>query len=126
MTGWLILVFICIGVALICFGIDLLIERRRAKANGYKFYYEPNNWFCMTVAICAILFLIFGLVALVVPIDSAHRIADLQAILEVDPTNDVAISDLVKYAQDVERFGMFADKWTVREKIAELLTIYGG
>ena len=126
MTGWLILVFICIGAALICFGIDLLIERRRAKANGYKFYYEPNGWFCMTVAICAILFLIFGLVALVVPIDSAHRIADLQAILEVDPTNDVAISDLVTYAQDVERFGMFADKWTVREKIAELLTIYGG
>ena len=126
MTGWLLLVFICIGVALICFGIDLLIERRRAKAHGYKFDYEPNYWFCMTVAICAILFLIFGLVAIMVPIDAAHRIADLQAILEVDPTNDVAISDLVKHAQDIERFGMFADKWTVREKIAEIIASYGG
>ena len=126
MTGWLILVFICIGVALICFGVDLLIERRRAKANGYKFYYEPNEWFCVTVAICAILFLIFGLVAIVVPIDSAHAVADAQAILEVDPTNDVAIASVVEWLQNIERFGMFADKWLVREELAELIATYGG
>lgn len=123
MTGWFILFICCVSVAAICLGIDLLIERKNIKKYGG---YEANYWAMMVIAICGVLALIFGLVAVVVPIDSAHAVADVQAILEVDPTNDVAIARIVEWTQNIERFGMFADKWSVREELAELLASYGG
>ena len=123
MTGWMILFMCCIGIAAICLGIDLIIERKTIK----KYHcYEANFWAMMVIAICGVLALVFGLLALVIPIDSAHVIADAQAILELDSTNDVAIANLVEWQQDIERYGIFADKWLVREEIAELLTAYGG
>ena len=123
MTGWMILFMCCVGIAAICLGIDLIIERKTIK----KYHcYEANFWAMMVIAICGVLAFVFGLLALIIPIDSAHVIADAQAILELDPTNDVAIANLVEWQQDIERFGMFADKWLVREEIAELLTAYGG
>lgn len=121
MTGWMILFMCCVSVAAICLGIDLIIERK-----NLKYGYEANFWAITVIAICGVLALIFGMCALVIPIDSAHRIADMAAILELDPTNDVAIANLVEWQQAIERFGMFADKWPVREEIAELLAIYGG
>lgn len=123
MTGWFILFICCVSVAAICLVIDLLIERKNIKKYGS---YEANYWAMMVIAICGVLALIFGLVAILVPIESAHAVADVQAILEVDPTNDVAIASIVKWVQDIERFGMFADKWLVREELAELLASYGG
>lgn len=123
MTGWLILFMCCVGIAAICLGIDLIIERKTIKKCGC---YEANFWAIMVIAICGVLALIFGLLAIAVPIDSAQRIADITAILEIDPTNDVAISRLVEWQQAIERYGIFADKWLVREEIAELLTAYGG
>jgi len=123
MTGWLILFMCCVSIAAICLGIDLIIERKTIKKYGC---YEANFWAMMVIAICGVLAFIFGLLALVIPIDCAHRIADITAILEVDPTNDVAIARLVEWQQDIERFGIFADKWLAREDIAELLTAYGG
>ena len=123
MTGWFILFICCVSIAAICLGIDLIIERKTIKKYGC---YEANFWAITVISICGVLALIFGMCALVIPIDSAHRIADLQAVLEVDPTNDVAISRLVEWSQDIERYGMFADKWSVREEIAELMSIYGG
>ena len=123
MTGWLILFMCCVSIAAICLGIDLIIERKTIK----KYHcYEANFWAMMVIAICGVLAFIFGMAALVIPIDSAQRIADITAILEIDPTNDVAIARLVEWQQDIERFGMFAEKWLVREEIAELLTAYGG
>ena len=122
MTGWLILFMCCVGIAAICLGIDLIIERKYIKKYGY----EPNFWAIVVFAICGILVLVFGLTAIVVPIDSAQRIADITAILEIDPTNDVAIANLVEWQQAIERYGIFADKWLVREEIAELITAYGG
>ena len=121
MTGWFILFMCCVGIAAICLGIDLIIERK-----NLKYGYEANLWAIMVSAICGVLALVFGLVAIVVPIDSAHAVADVQAILETDPTNDVATARLVEWTQDIKRFGMFADKWQVREDIAELMAIYGG
>lgn len=123
MTGWLILFMCCVGIAAICLGIDLIIECKTIKKYGF---YEANFWAVMVIAICGVLALIFGLLAIAVPIDSAQRIADITAILEVDPTNDVAIARLVEWQQAIERYGIFADKWLVREEIAELLTTYGG
>lgn len=123
MTGWMILFMCCVGIAAICLGIDLIIERKTIKKHHC---YEANYWAMMVIAICGVLALVFGLLALVIPIDSAHVIADAQAILELDPTNDVAIANLVEWQQDIERYGMFADKWLVREEITELLTAYGG
>ena len=123
MTGWFIVFICCVSVAAICLGIDLLIERKNIKKYGG---YEANFWAMMVIAICGVLALIFGLVAILVPIESAHAVADAQAILEVDPTNDVAIASIVEWLQDIERFGMFADKWLVREELAELVTTYGG
>ena len=123
MTGWLILFMCCVSIAAICLGIDLIIERKTIK----KYHcYEANFWAMMVIAICGVLAFIFGMAALVIPIDSAQRIADITAILEIDPTNDVAIARLVEWQQDIERFGMFAEKWLVREEIAELLTACGG
>jgi hypothetical protein len=121
MTGWFILFMCCVSIAAICLGIDLIIERK-----NLKYGYEANYWAIMVIAICGVLALIFGLVAIVIPIDSAHAVADVQAILETDPTNDVAIARLVEWTQDIKRFGMFADKWPVREEIAELMATYGG
>ena len=122
MTGWMILFMCCVGIAAICLGIDLIIERKNLKKYGYN----ANFWAITVIAICGVLAFIFGLFALVIPIDSAQRIADITAILEIDPTNDVAIANLVEWQQDIERYGMFADKWLVREEITELLTTYGG
>ena len=121
MTGWFILFMCCVSIAAICLGIDLFIERK-----NLKYGYEANFWAITVIAICGVLALVFGLVAIVVPIDSAQRIADITAILEIDPTNDVAIARLVEWTKAIERFGMFADKWPVREEIAELMAIYGG
>ena len=123
MTGWFLLFICCVSVAAICLVIDLIIERKNIKKYGG---YEANYWAMMVIAICGVLALIFGLAAIVVPIDSAQRIADITAILEIDPTNDVAIARLVEWTKDIERFGIFADKWPVREEIAELMAIYGG
>ena len=123
MTGWFIVFICCVSVAAICLGIDLLIERKNIKKYGS---YEANYWAMMVISICGVLALIFGLVAIIVPIDGARAVADVQAILEVDPTNDVAIASIVEWLQDIERFGMFADKWLVREELAELVTTYGG
>ena len=123
MTGWLILFMCCVSIAAICLGIDLIIERKTIKKYGC---YEANFWAIAVIAICGVLALIFGLLAIAVPVDSAQRIADITAILEVDPTNDVAISRLVEWQQAIERYGIFADKWLVRDEIAELLTAYGG
>ena len=122
MTGWLILFMCCVSIAAICLGIDLIIERKYLKKYGY----EPNFWAIVVFAICGVLVFIFGLLAIAVPIDSAQRIADITAILEVDPTNDIAIARLVEWQQAIERYGIFADKWLVREEIAELITAYGG
>lgn len=122
MTGWMILFMCCVGIAAICLGIDLIIERKNLKKYGYN----ANFWAITVIAICGVLAFVFGLLAFVIPIDSAHVIADAQAILELDPTNDVAIANLVEWQQDIERYGIFADKWLVREEIAELLTAYGG
>lgn len=121
MTGWLILFLCCVGIAAICLGIDLIIERK-----NLKYGYSANFWAILVIVTCGVLALIFGLLALAVPIDSAYAIADTQAILEVDPTNDVAIANLVEWQQAIERFGIFADKWPVRDEIAELLATYGG
>lgn len=123
MTGWLILFFICIGVALICLSVDLIVERKNIKKYGS---YEPNFWAITVFAACIIFALVFGLVAIAVPISSAHALTDVQAILEVDPTNDVAVASIVKWIQEIERFGRFADKWLVREELAELIITYGG
>lgn len=123
MTGWMILFMCCVGIAAICLGIDLIIERKTIK----KYHcYEANFWAIAVIAICGVLAFIFGMLAIAVPIDSAQRIADITAILEVDPTNDVAIANLVEWQQDIERYGIFADKWLVREEIVELITAYGG
>jgi hypothetical protein len=121
MTGWMILFMCCVSIAAICLGIDLFIERKTLK---YGYY--ANFWAIVVITICGVLALIFGLVAIVVPIDSAHAVADVQAILEADPTNDVAIARIIEWTQDINRFGMFADKWPVREEIAELMAAYGG
>lgn len=121
MTGWMILFMCCVGIAAICLGIDLIIERK-----NLKYGYSANFWAITVIAICGVLAFIFGMLAIAVPIDSTQRIADITAILEVDPTNDVAISRLVEWQQAIERFGMFADKWLVREEVAKLLTTYGG
>ena len=123
MTGWFILFICCVSVAAICLGIDLIIERKTIKKYGC---YEANLWAIMVISLCGVLALIFGLVAIVVPIDSAHAVADVQAILETDPTNDVAIARIVEWTEHIERYGIFADKWLVREEIAELMSIYGG
>ncbi|MBO5424100.1 MAG: hypothetical protein J6A25_01145 [Lachnospiraceae bacterium] len=123
MTGWLILFMCCVGIAAICLGIDLIIERKTIKKHHC---YVANYWAILVIAICGVLALVFGLLALVIPIDSAQRIADITAILEIDPTNDVAIANLVEWQQAIERYGIFAEKWLVREEIAELLTAYGG
>jgi hypothetical protein len=121
MTGWMILFMCCVSIAAICLGIDLFIERKTLK-----YGYNANFWAILVIVLCGVLALVFGLVAIVVPIDSAQRIADITAILEIDPTNDVAIARLVEWTQDIERYGIFADKWPVREEIAELMAIYGG
>lgn len=121
MTSWLILFMGCVSVAAICLGIDLFIERK-----NLKYGYNANFWAIVVIAICGVLALIFGLLAIVIPIDSANAVADVQAILEIDPTNDVAVARIVEWTQDIERYGMFADKWIVREEIAELMSIYGG
>jgi hypothetical protein len=121
MTGWFILFMCCVSIAAICLGIDLFIERKKLK-----YGYEANFWAIAVIAVCGVLAIIFGLLAIVVPIDCAQRIADITAILEVDPTNDVAIARLVEWTQDIERYGIFADKWLVREEIAELMATYGG
>jgi hypothetical protein len=121
MTGWMILFMCCVIIAAICLGIDLFIERKTLK-----YGYEANFWAITVIAICGVLALIFGLVAIAVSVDSAHAVADVQAILEVDPTNDVAIARIIEWTQDIERFGMFADKWLAREEIAELMAVYGG
>lgn len=123
MTGWMILFMCCVGIAAICLGIDLIIERKTIK----KYHcYEANFWAMMVIAICGVLALVFGLLAIVIPIDSAHAIADVQATLEIFPGNDEAEIRLIEWQQDIERYGIFADKWLVREEIAELLTAYGG
>lgn len=121
MTGWLILFMCCVSIAAICLGIDLLIERK-----NLKYGYSANFWAIVVIAICGVLALMFGLLAIVIPIDSAQRVADITVILEIDSTNDVAIARLVEWSQAIERYGIFADKWLVREEIAELLTAYGG
>ena len=117
MTGWFILFFCCVSIAAICLGIDLLIERKNIKKYGS---YEANYWAMMVIAICGVLALIFGLVAIIVPIDSAHAVADVQAALEIDPGNDWAEIRISEWTNDIERYGIFADKWSVREEIAEL------
>lgn len=121
MTGWFILFMCCVSIAAICLGIDLFIERK-----NLKYGYEANFWAMLVIVICGVLALVFGLLAVVIPIDSANAVADVQAILETDPTNDVAIARLVEWTQDIERCGIFADRWPVREEIAELMAIYGG
>ena len=121
MTGWMILFMCCVSIAAICLGIDLFIERK-----NLKYGYEANFWAIVVITICGVLALVFGLVAIVVPIDCAHSIADQKAILEITPTNPVVITRLIEWQQDIERFGMFADKWPVREEIAELLASCGG
>ena len=115
MTGWFILFMCCVSIAAICLGIDLFIERK-----NLKFGYEANFWAITVIAICGVLALIFGLVAIVVPIDSAHAVADVQAALEIDPGNDWAEIRISEWTNDIERYGIFADKWSVREEIAEL------
>ena len=65
MTGWLILFICCVGIAAICLGIDLIIERKNIKKYGC---YEANFWAMMVIAICGVLALVFGLLALVIPI----------------------------------------------------------
>lgn len=121
MTGWFILFMCCVSIAAICLGIDLIIERK-----NLKYGYEANFWAIVVIAICGVLALIFGLLAIVVPIDCALSIADQKAILEITPKNYVVITRLVEWQQDIERYGIFADKWLVREEIAELLASCGG
>lgn len=121
MTGWFILFMCCVSIAAICLGIDLIIERK-----NLKYGYEANFWAIIVIAICGVLALIFGLVAIVVPIDCANAVADVQATLELFPGNDEAEIRLVEWSKDIERYGIFADKWLAREEIAELLATYGG
>jgi hypothetical protein len=122
MTGWFILFMCCVSIAAICLGIDLIIERK-----NLKYGYEANFWAIVVIAICGVLALIFGLLAIVIPIDCAQSIADQKAIIEnTSPSNVIVRTRLTEWQQDINRYGIFADKWLVREEIAELLASCGG
>lgn len=120
MFGWLIVFIALIAIAVICFLIDLCTQGKYIKRYGYSI----STWYTMVFIGCVVFAVIALLLAIVVPIEATHIIEDLTSILAADPTNDVAIAELIEHKNNIDRYGCFADLWTQKDELYKLIEVY--